>query len=266
MITPRSAWSPKHGRGYETPGPQTRVVVHHDPLRELPANPTRAQIARQIQILEEWSAKKHTPTNPRLSYQFVAVDQTAEIWEGLGWGRIGAHVAGHNTASLGIIIIGIDGQRSVGRPETWAAIADLIREGIRLGHLAPADQLVIEPHRARVNTTCPGDVLAAYVERLSVPGMVAGGLPPMSEIPAPSGRLATELPAVPAVNLDRIILPTREHYEAAAQRMGYDPRSMGVMQWLEVARFIFDVMARTGVKQMVPAAAVLERVLAEVEE
>jgi len=64
-------------------------------------------------------------------------------------------------------------------------------------------------------------------------------------------------------NLDRIILPTRAHFQAAAERMGKNPARMGLDDWAEVALFVFRVMERTGVKRIRPAADVLEAVLDE---
>lgn len=64
-------------------------------------------------------------------------------------------------------------------------------------------------------------------------------------------------------NLERIIIPTRAHFEAAAEVRGYDPRSMSVMEWIEVAEAIFRIMQKTGVKVAKPAADMLAAILEE---
>lgn len=185
-IVPRSVWSPKHGIGLPTPRPQVRVVIHHAPERAIPPNPTREQVAAQIRIMEDWHVKTLTPTNPRIGYQFIAVEQTGEIWEGLGWDRIGAHVGGHNTASLGILIAGINGAKEVGSDRTWRAIGNLIHEGIRRGSLI--DQPALMPHRQYRATSCPGDVLARYVDGMGVRDLLSLAV----HLPDPEYDLAGE--------------------------------------------------------------------------
>ncbi len=238
IIHPRSAWSPAHGVGPKTPAPQSQVAIHHAPERRLPANPTRAQVAEQIRIMEKHHAEKHTPTNPRLSYQWIAVDQTAEIWEGIGWDRIGAHVKNNNTPTLGILILGIDGERSAGRPETWRAIAALIDQGIRRGSLVARPS--IGPHSRWVATACPGGALKRYIQGMTIDTLRAMLAPPVLptevEVPIiPTGiavphgstlaagvaRLREQAP--PHLQIQPITRPQPQHLEAAALDLGIAP-------------------------------------------
>ena len=71
--------------------------------------------------------------------------------------------------------------------------------------------------------------------------------------------VATVLPP----NLEKIILPTKEHFEAAAKVRGFDPGSLTVLEWAEVAEAVFRIMARSGVKAAKMPADVLARVLEE---
>lgn len=178
-IVARAEWSPSHGIGHPTPGPQSRVVFHHAPERPIPDNPTREQVAEQIRIIEDWHARRLTPSNPRIGYQWVVVEQTGEVWEALGWDRIGAHVGGHNTASLGILIMGIDGAETAGSDRAWRAIAGLVRDGIRRGSLIARPEL--SPHRRYRATSCPGDVLARHVDQLTVDELLS-----LAALPVPS--------------------------------------------------------------------------------
>lgn len=221
-IISRSEWDPRYGIGRPTRRPMSRVVIHHAPERLLPDNPTAAQISEQMRVMEAWHAKKLTPTNPRIGYQFVAVEQTGEIWEGLGWDRIGAHVGGHNTASLGILILGIDGAKSAGSGGTWRAIAGLVREGIRRGSLIPRPEL--SPHRRYVATACPGEVLARHVEQLSLDELLELAAAP--DVPAITPEVTHSGPPVPpALDLERITIPRREHIEEIIRVRGLAPEA-----------------------------------------
>lgn len=236
-VIPRAAWAPQHGTGHPAPRPQSRVVFHHAPERVVGADPTDEQIARQIRIMEDWHAKTLTPTNPRIGYQFIAVDQTAEIWEGIGWGRIGAHVGGHNTASLGILILGVDGARSAGRPETWNAIGRLIREGVAAGHLTSRPELA--PHRKYRQTDCPGDMISRHVAGLKLETLI-GPSPAVVEEPL----TATVIPP----NLKRIILPEPEHFIAAAEEDGFGRED--ILPGAKAVLKVLKGMEAAGVKQV----------------
>lgn len=170
MIIPRAQWKPRYGTGHLAPRAQIRAVFHHAPERPLPANPTREQVASQIRIIEDWHATTLTPGNPRIGYNFIVVVQTGEVWEGLGWGRVGAHVGGHNTASVGILLLGLDGSLEAGSDKVWRSISRLIRQGIDQGHLST--QLELAPHNRYRATSCPGGVLERYVSTLTLAGLL----------------------------------------------------------------------------------------------
>lgn len=187
-MNPRSAWRPSHGQGLRTSRPQSRVVIHHAPERKLKALPTEEDIGEQIRIIERWHAQVLTPTNPRIGYHWIVVDQDASIWEGLGWDRIGAHVANHNTSSLGILLLGLDGADSSGRRDVWSSVARLVKTGIERGSLVARPEIV--PHRRLVATECPGDRLASFVEALSLEDLLNFADPlPRIEMPGWEGIL-----------------------------------------------------------------------------
>lgn len=153
----------------------TRVVFHHAPERRLPTSPTHDEIADQIRIMEDWHARTFDLKEPRLGYQWIIVVPTLEIWEGIGWDRIGAHVRDHNTLSLGVLFLGLDGAKEAGPDAAWRLAADLVREGIRRGSLVQRPEL--SPHRRYVATSCPGDVLARHVERMTLDELMALSIP-----------------------------------------------------------------------------------------
>jgi peptidoglycan recognition protein len=193
IYVPRSRWGARHGLGLPTRAPQVRVVIHHAPERRLPVSPTHDEIAAHLRVIEQWHAEQLTPTQPRIGYHWIVVDQTGDIWEGLGWDRIGAHVAGHNTASLGILLLGLDGRESGGHPHTWQAVRRIIRQGISRGSLTPDPELA--PHHRYVATTCPGNKVAAAVATLTLE----------STMPKPDTNLEGTLPRPhPPTRPDRV--------------------------------------------------------------
>jgi peptidoglycan recognition protein len=197
IYLPRSRWGARHGLGHPTRGPQVRVVIHHAPERRLYANPTHDEVAAHIRVIEQWHADHLTPTNPRIGYHWVVVDQTGDIWEGLGWGRIGAHVGGHNTTSLGILILGIDGRHTVGQPHTWQAVQRIVRQGIRRGSLIADPEMA--PHNRFRATICPGDHIAHYVNTMTLeedPTMPDDPKPEVKVVDSTSG-LRFDPPTIP---------------------------------------------------------------------
>jgi hypothetical protein len=154
-IISRGEWGAKHGRGHPTPAPQSGVVFHNDPMRHTTESVTKAQGMEIMRIIEAHAAKTLTPTNPRISYQW-AVDGAGRIYEGLGFNRIGAHVANANTPNLGIFLMR-DGRRFGATDKQWWACSLIVREGVRNGALTTRPEL--RGHRDLVATECPGDTL-----------------------------------------------------------------------------------------------------------
>jgi hypothetical protein len=180
--TSRAAWGAVLNPGLQATQSKTRVVIHHAPERVISPNPTPEHVYEQVRIIEDWHGKKITPTNPRIGYEWIVVEQTGEIIEALGWNRVGAHVGGHNTLSLGILILGIDGRKETGSDRTWRRIAEIVQEGIRRRSLIPRPEL--SPHNRYVATICPGGVLTRYVEKLTLDELLALLHPVVA--PAPS--------------------------------------------------------------------------------
>jgi hypothetical protein len=167
--TTRKEWGAQHGRGNPTPGPQSGVVIHHDPLRHTTAASTVAQEIHVMRTIETHAARVLTPTNPRISYQW-AVAASGRIYEGLGFNRIGAHVANANTPNLGIFFMK-DGRTHTGTDAQWRAVSEIVREGIAISALVPRPEL--RSHRDLVATTCPGDALHAKVRSFTLDSLLA---------------------------------------------------------------------------------------------
>lgn len=85
------------------------------------------------------------------------VDADGTIYEGRGWTRVGAHTRGHNSTGVAVAYLG-DGRQSV-PPAALRAIVKVAEEADRVF----GRSLERLPHKAVGNTTCPGEVLAAWL-------------------------------------------------------------------------------------------------------
>lgn len=95
-----------------------------------------------------------------IGYNYLIGSRDGKIYEGRGWSQVGAHCAGHNTATIGVCVIGRDD------PDRQD-VSDAARESLRQLH-AVAQRLKGRPlpvlgHRDRGRTECPGDELYAYI-------------------------------------------------------------------------------------------------------
>ena len=94
-----------------------------------------------------------------IGYNFL-VCKHGDIFEGRGWGFVGAHCPGRNSDSLGICFLGNDdpGVADV-TPEARRAVKHLIEEFTR--RFGPPVEIF--PHRKYKATACPGEELTAWI-------------------------------------------------------------------------------------------------------
>lgn len=126
---------------------RTHFLVHYD--GGTPVARTGYAIPRAI------DAEHHAKGWNGIGYNHV-VSLAGEVFEGRGWGLIGAHCEGFNTASFGVqIAIGGD---QVPSPAALHAVRELYDEACsRAGK-----QLVESWHGAHYPTECPGERLIAW--------------------------------------------------------------------------------------------------------
>jgi len=168
IFTPRVSWGARYGIGHPVPASQTGVVFHHDPMRHTTVDTTVSHEMDIMRIIEEHAATKITMANPRISYHW-AVSATGRVYEGLGWGRVGAHAANANTANLGVFLM-LNGNAHFGTPMLWKSVSEIVREGIAAGHLISKPRLFV--HRDLVNTTCPGDTLTRHIRSFTLESLL----------------------------------------------------------------------------------------------
>ncbi|XP_041971438.1 peptidoglycan-recognition protein LB-like [Aricia agestis] len=78
------------------------------------------------------------------------------VYEGRGWHAVGAHAAGYNSNSIGIVLIG-NWVYSLPPANQMGTVRKLIQTGIELGHISPDYTLI--GHRQVSATECPGQAL-----------------------------------------------------------------------------------------------------------
>lgn len=88
-----------------------------------------------------------------IGYNFL-VRHDGTIYEGRGWSGVGAHARGHNTAYVGVCLIG-DYRSSVPSAAAKRALSYLYREAVRM----KGGPLKVTTHRMLGQTECPGDKL-----------------------------------------------------------------------------------------------------------
>jgi len=140
-----------------------RTFIHHSVT---PSGPDPARIVRAIE-------KAHlSKFGVAVGYSWL-IAPNGDLYEGQGWGRVGAHTHGHNSTSHGICFLGNFTKATPTLEAVDAAVA-LIRSGIALGHIASGAP--VDPHSAVKATGCPGGNLASELPQIRV--RVTHGTPP----------------------------------------------------------------------------------------
>lgn len=154
----RADWGAQYGRGRVTDGAKTRFVVHHDGVDRLkPASSLDDEI-RLWRKFEEFHASGLTAAEPRIAFIWGVMPFSGRIFEGTGWGHIGAHTAGLNSSAYGVCIP-TDGAKVIPSRACIDSVTALRAEGVRLGHLSPRH--AVSGHQDHGKPSCPGPLIYA---------------------------------------------------------------------------------------------------------
>ncbi|MBN3305471.1 PGRP1 protein, partial [Amia calva] len=138
--------------------PAGRAIIHHTALSQCHSPDSCAQELRDIQSLH----MRHRGFDD-IGYNFL-IGGDGSVYEGRGWGIVGAHAKMHNNNSLGIALMGHFSHQ----PPTPAALSSaqqLLECGVALGHLHP--DYTLSGHRDVRNTECPGDQLYSAMRQFA---------------------------------------------------------------------------------------------------
>ena len=148
-------------------------VVHHDgpfPSRSQP----RLSLEREcdiVRLIEHFHVNGPplpglTAQRPRIAYTAIGM-QTGRVFEGCGWGFIGAHTEGMNSSSYGYFLP-LSGSRDAPTAAAITSFHQWRAEGVRLGHLAPNH--LVRGHSDFNKPSCPGSLVYDAIVR-NVPAL-----------------------------------------------------------------------------------------------
>lgn len=154
-IISRSLWGAEYGAGLPTKGAKLFVFVHHTAVSRPSASATPAEEVAEVRRIEKDHATNPelTGASPRIGYTFL-IAPSGRVYEGTGWGRIGAHTAKRNSSGYGICFM-MDGMKDAPSAAAVASFHALRLQGLAGGHLAP--EYLVKGHRDVKATLCPGD-------------------------------------------------------------------------------------------------------------
>ncbi|KAG9348290.1 hypothetical protein JZ751_002025 [Albula glossodonta] len=139
-------------------GPARKAVIHHTALWHC-RGPKDCQ--DQLTYIQNMHIQKRGFSD--IGYNFL-IGEDGTVYEGRGWGVVGAHVKGNNHDSIGIAFMGNFNDESLSAAALSSA-RQLLQSGVSLGHLLP--MYVLQGHRDLASTECPGTMLYEALKLLA---------------------------------------------------------------------------------------------------
>lgn len=134
-------------------------VLHHALSPDVDCGVSLEEEVRELKGINRTHLKKFG----RFGYQWV-VFQSGNVYEGLGWGRVGAHVANNNSKCYGLLFP-INGNKHLPTSAAVTAARRVIDAGVRGGYLA--NDYLLKGHRDILpGYECPGDLFYREIKRL----------------------------------------------------------------------------------------------------
>ena len=149
------ATSPTESAWYVYPGDlataYSTVAIHHSAAL-LAANETMRSLQNEHMDVNGWAD---------IAYHF-AIDKAGVIYEGRDIGARGASVAGHNTGTIGVVVMGNFEQESPLDVQLAAlqSLLNWLAQQYTLSHLAAHGEFNLE-------SVCPGKYLVAHLDTLA---------------------------------------------------------------------------------------------------
>ncbi|XP_070685765.1 peptidoglycan recognition protein 5 [Pempheris klunzingeri] len=157
-IVSRQQWGAAAPRQKEAlKGPAQRVVIHHTALSSCVG--LKECTDRLVSIQRMHMTDRGFDD---IGYNFL-VGGDGTVYEGRGWGVIGAHTKGNNHDSLGIAFMGSFNNDTPSK-EAISSVKRLLQSGVSQGCLRQG--FLLFGHRDLGNTECPGGKLYAALPQL----------------------------------------------------------------------------------------------------
>ncbi|XP_071396249.1 peptidoglycan recognition protein 5 [Centroberyx affinis] len=158
QVVSRLQWGAAAPRRRDTlRGSAQRVVIHHTAMTNCRA---LRECTDQMILIQKMHMKERGFDD--IGYNFL-VGGDGTVYEGRGWGVIGAHTKGNNHDSLGVALMG-NFNNDTPSTEALSSIKQFLRSGVSLGYLHP--EFILLGHRDLGNTQCPGEKLYASLPHL----------------------------------------------------------------------------------------------------
>lgn len=162
-IITRAEWGAHYGNGKVMAGAKMLAVVHHDGHTRSKRTMSLEAEKELMRFYEGFHVHGDKPgsfggltgSNPRIAYSWVQM-QSGRIFEGCGWGRVGAHTLDHNSSAYGFFFP-LNGAKDAPTPEALAAFEWIRAEGVRLGHLHAHH--IVKGHQDFNKPGCPGELV-----------------------------------------------------------------------------------------------------------
>ncbi|XP_043072719.1 peptidoglycan recognition protein 5 isoform X3 [Puntigrus tetrazona] len=160
VVVSRRGWNAAEARDRtEMKGPARTVIVHHTALR---------YCSRPRDSLSELARIQRMHMQERgfddIGYNFL-ISGDGMVYEGRGWGIVGAHAKEHNFHSVGVAFMG-NFNEEFPSAASKSALLRLLQVGVLRGHVQP--NFVLVGHRDVAKTECPGNNLYAVLPKLNI--------------------------------------------------------------------------------------------------
>ncbi|KAM9359068.1 peptidoglycan recognition protein 5 [Symphorus nematophorus] len=158
-IVSRAQWGAAAPRGKEKlKGSAQRVVIHHTAL---PKCSGRQECMERLVSIQRGHMTERKFDD--IGYNFL-VGGDGTVFEGRGWGVVGAHAKGNNHDSLGIAFMG-NFNNDTPSAEAISSVKQLLQFGVNEGFITRKFELL--GHRDLGQTECPGGKLHTALPQLA---------------------------------------------------------------------------------------------------
>ncbi|XP_029923759.1 peptidoglycan recognition protein 5 [Myripristis murdjan] len=138
--------------------PAKRVVIHHTAITSQKGS--KECMAQLVSIQRTHITERKFDD---IGYNFL-VAQDGTVYEGRGWGVVGAHAKSNNHDSVGIALMG-NYNNETPSSEALSSVKKLLQSGVSQKHLKP--EFVLLGHKDLGKTECPGEKLYACLKNLT---------------------------------------------------------------------------------------------------
>ncbi|KAL0973294.1 hypothetical protein UPYG_G00201550 [Umbra pygmaea] len=157
-VVTRGQWGAVASRCQETlKYPAERVVIHHTAI--VHGGEFQECVGQLIHIQTMHMQDRNFDD---IGYNFL-IGGDGTVYEGRGWGVVGAHTKGNNHDSLGIALLGNFNNESPS-PKALSSVKKILQFGVSQGYLNT--RFILLGHRDLGDTLCPGERLYSSLQNI----------------------------------------------------------------------------------------------------